>query len=1213
MKMHSTLRGLSILTFMSCTILAGKCLGTQPWGTALGSFNGVANYSNGSGTYDSGIHNYIGSVDVGLEWQCVEYVQRYYYTQYGLNLRGLSGGLNAWQFFGSASIMQLAAYANGSTTAPQVGDILCFNETGSGLGHVAIIRAVDQANLLVHVIQQNVKNGDSSPNGYGTDVDWTFKYSVSGGTYTVDVTLANVGGSRLGPDFYCQGWLRKPSGGRLSAPTLIAPVNGASGVSTTPSFSWSQVSGNQGYRIIVSTSASDLPTDPKQAGGTPSNGFNQTVVQNTTSYTLSGTLTAGTTYYWAVHALGTTLDQAGYWSSGNSFTTAQPPTVTVTSPNGGENWQVGSSHNITATSSGSITSVEIDYSINGGSTWIYFTGYSPLNNTINVPWTIPNAPSTTCRVRVIIGYNGGTVSDVSDGNFAISSPTDTTPPTVSISTPTSGQTFTATPITISGTASDSGSPSTGVSLVQVQVNGTGGTWQTASGTTSWSASVSLSSGVNTIYVRGRDGVGNYSTIASVSVTYNPPDTQGPAITIVSPANNATVTSASLPVSGTASDSGRGNNGVSSVTVNGVSANGGTASGAGTANWNATITLSPGVNTITVAAKDTFNNSSQQQISVTYSPPDITPPTVTISSPASGTTYTSAQTVTINAAASDDVGVTRVDFYDGTTLKSSDTSSPYGYSWAISSDDNGSHNWTVRAYDAAGNSKTSSVVTLTVNISTADTTPPAVAINSPTSGQSFTTSTITVSGTASDQGSPSTGVALVELQVNSAGWQTASGTTSWSSLVSLASGSNLIQARSKDGAGNYSFIAAISVIYTPPSGSLQVTISPSDAVLAGAQWQVDGGTWQDSGATVPGLAVGSHPVAFKTVSGWNTPASQVVSISNGSTTTTTGTYTLLTTSGSLQVIINPASAVNAGAQWQVDSGAWQDSGIAVSDLSAGDYSVAFKPIGGYTTPGNLMVSITNGSTTTASGTYIPTSTPTITSPTPGSTLTSSSATFQWSNGGGVSDYFLYVGRAFGTNDIYGQDQGLNLSATVDGLPQDGNVLYVRLWWQISGLWYFDDYTYATLPASQTGSVLITQLQAKLNFAKANADSCSLKGMLDLGASFNPSGETMTLDLGDAQVSFTLNRKGRGVAYQGTCRLTYKKKTGTWTLTAKLRRGDWQTLWAEYGLVDTDVSPLGVPVEFPVVVVVGDDTFTGEKSLLYKVKPGKSGIARLIPSR
>ena len=75
------------------------------------------------------------------------------------------------------------------------------------------------------------------------------------------------------------------------------------------------------------------------------------------------------------------------------------------------------------------------------------------------------------------------------------------------------------------------------------------------------------------------------------------------------------------MSGTASDSGRGNNGVSSVTVNGVRAANDTASGAGTANWSATITLlTAGANIITVVATDTVGNRTIVQINVTYNPP-----------------------------------------------------------------------------------------------------------------------------------------------------------------------------------------------------------------------------------------------------------------------------------------------------------------------------------------------------------------------------------------------------------------------------------------------------------------------------------------------------------------------------------------------------------------------------------------------------------------
>jgi hypothetical protein len=75
----------------------------------------------------------------------------------------------------------------------------------------------------------------------------------------------------------------------------------------------------------------------------------------------------------------------------------------------------------------------------------------------------------------------------------------------------------------------------------------------------------------------------------------------------------------------------------------------------------------------------------------------------------------------------------------------------------------------------------------------------------------------------------------------------------------------------------------------PSGSLWVTISPAGAVSAGAQWCVDGGSWQASGATVSGLTVGSHTVSFKAVPGWTPPLAGSVNITNGQTTSLTFTY------------------------------------------------------------------------------------------------------------------------------------------------------------------------------------------------------------------------------------------------------------------------------------------------------------------------------------
>jgi hypothetical protein len=141
------------------------------------------------------------------------------------------------------------------------------------------------------------------------------------------------------------------------------------------------------------------------------------------------------------------------------------------------------------------------------------------------------------------------------------------------------------------------------------------------GSDGWTCTVSSSgfpAGPNTYMARAQDNSGDWSETKTTTGSVND-DATAPGLLITYPTNGSTVYSASLTVTGTASDVDRGSNGVSSVMVNGVSATGGTASGSGTANWSATITLVSGANTITVVAKDSQDNERQQQITVTYTP------------------------------------------------------------------------------------------------------------------------------------------------------------------------------------------------------------------------------------------------------------------------------------------------------------------------------------------------------------------------------------------------------------------------------------------------------------------------------------------------------------------------------------------------------------------------------------------------------------------
>lgn len=95
--------------------------------------------------------------------------------------------------------------------------------------------------------------------------------------------------------------------------------------------------------------------------------------------------------------------------------------------------------------------------------------------------------------------------------------------------------------------------------------------------------------------------------------------------------------------------------------------------------------------------------------------DTTAPVVNITEPTDGTTFTTAQTVTVTTDATDDVGVTRVEFYDGQELRGTDSAPPFTFTWNLSSMENGTHTWTARAYDAAGNVGTSAPRSVTVNI------------------------------------------------------------------------------------------------------------------------------------------------------------------------------------------------------------------------------------------------------------------------------------------------------------------------------------------------------------------------------------------------------------------------------------------------------------------------------------------------------------------
>lgn len=73
------------------------------------------------------------------------------------------------------------------------------------------------------------------------------------------------------------------------------------------------------------------------------------------------------------------------------------------------------------------------------------------------------------------------------------------------------------------------------------------------------------------------------------------------------------------------------------------------------------------------------------------------------------------------------------------------------------------------------------------------------------------------------------------------------------------------------------------------GDLRVTLSPQEAVDAGAQWAVDGSAWLNSGDTAIELPSGDHRVTFRPIEGWIAPEAVNAVVARGELTTMEGRY------------------------------------------------------------------------------------------------------------------------------------------------------------------------------------------------------------------------------------------------------------------------------------------------------------------------------------
>jgi hypothetical protein len=127
-------------------------------------------------------------------------------------------------------------------------------------------------------------------------------------------------------------------------------------------------------------------------------------------------------------------------------------------------------------------------------------------------------------------------------------------------------------------------------------------------------------------------------------------------------------------------------------------------------------VAAGSYTLTAVAHDADGGrTTSTPVGITVNGPN-QPPTVSLTSPASGATFSAPASITLAASASDPENrMARVDFFAGSTLLNSDASAPYSFIWSSAAA--GSYALTAVARDADGGSTTSAVRTITVNATT----------------------------------------------------------------------------------------------------------------------------------------------------------------------------------------------------------------------------------------------------------------------------------------------------------------------------------------------------------------------------------------------------------------------------------------------------------------------------------------------------------------
>ncbi len=263
---------------------------------------------------------------------------------------------------------------------------------------------------------------DLGPKGFASPCDFAVVRDSSNILYLGDSSPSRISRSTD----YGNTWQLMYSGGGAEVPTIAtgnlrnseayATAWSSGGVQKTSSYgaTWSQASTTgSAWGVDISTDDPNVVMFGVYGGG-------QSYLSANAGTNFVSSALPGSNYGILAYDRSTFIAEQSSGLYKLSFTYSVPvsnlQTVGLLSPNGGENFQFGTTRNVTWTAS-NFSNVKIEYKTSPSSAWQTVVANVPSANG-SYAWTVPNSPATQARVRISDAADGNP-SDTSDGTFSI--------------------------------------------------------------------------------------------------------------------------------------------------------------------------------------------------------------------------------------------------------------------------------------------------------------------------------------------------------------------------------------------------------------------------------------------------------------------------------------------------------------------------------------------------------------------------------------------------------------------------------------------------------------------------------------------------------------------------------------------------------------------------------------------------------------------------